>query len=68
MFTESFFSVIIFLLNTIKTEVFYGKFGSTHRNIRAGEKAYRLAEIPKIDLYMDQVIQLFENKFDRGKT
>jgi hypothetical protein len=24
-------------------------------------------EIPKIDLYMDQVIQLFENKFNETK-
>ncbi len=31
------------------------------------ERMLTLAEIPKIDLYMDQVIQLFENKFEEGK-
>lgn len=31
------------------------------------EKKLTLEEIPKIDLYMDQVIQLFESKFDDGK-
>ncbi|WML51030.1 DUF1836 domain-containing protein [Neobacillus sp. PS3-12] len=31
------------------------------------EQQLTLEEIPKIDLYMDQVIQLFESKFDAGK-
>ncbi len=31
------------------------------------ETSLTLAEIPKIDLYMDQVIQLFENKFNESK-
>jgi hypothetical protein len=31
------------------------------------EQQLTLEEIPKIDLYMDQVIQLFEGKFDAGK-
>jgi hypothetical protein len=31
------------------------------------EKKLTLEEIPKIDLYMDQVIQLFENKFEDAK-
>lgn len=31
------------------------------------DKSLTLDEIPKIDLYMDQVIQLFENKFSESK-
>jgi hypothetical protein len=31
------------------------------------EKKLALEDIPTIDLYMDQVIQLFESKFDDGK-
>jgi len=31
------------------------------------ETSLTLDEIPKIDLYMDQVIQLFENKFNESK-
>ena len=31
------------------------------------ETSLTLEEIPKIDLYMDQVIQLFENKFSESK-
>lgn len=31
------------------------------------ENNLHLDEIPEIDLYMDQVIQLFENKFNRSK-
>ena len=31
------------------------------------EASLTLEEIPKIDLYMDQVIQLFESKFNQTK-
>ena len=31
------------------------------------DKNIKLEEIPEIDLYMDQVIQLFENKYNESK-